>query len=135
MEVLRQASTIVHVGDFTATSVLTELRDYGRVEAVHGNMDEPALAVELPERRVVEVEGVRIGLVHDGGRASGRRERLAAAFAGCDLVVYGHTHIAEVTRVGRTWIVNPGSPTERRRARAHTMAVVRDGRPELVGLD
>ncbi|HEX2045988.1 MAG TPA: metallophosphoesterase family protein, partial [Gaiellaceae bacterium] len=64
----------------------------------------------------------------------GRHERLVAAFPGCGLVAYGHSHLPEVSRVGETWIVNPGSPTERRRARAHTLALVGVGGPELFEL-
>lgn len=120
------------MGDFTAATVLAELRELGPVEAVHGNMDDPELRALLPERLLVEAEGMRIGLVHDAGPAAGRHERLIRDFGACDLVVYGHSHQPEVARVGETWIVNPGSPTERRRAPAHTMAVVRAGVPELV---
>jgi predicted phosphodiesterase len=72
--------------------------------------------------------------VHDAGPAAGRHERLRAAFPGCGLVAYGHTHLPEVTLDAGVWIVNPGSPTERRRAPGHTIAVVREGRPELVSV-
>jgi putative phosphoesterase len=135
VQLLERASLILHVGDFTSAETLAELRTFGQVEAVHGNMDDPALKAGLPERLVVEAGDARIGLVHDGGPAPGRPERLAAAFPACAIVVYGHSHWPELTRIGRTWIVNPGSATERRRAPAHTMAVVRRGRPELVRLD
>lgn len=134
MRLLERADLVVHVGDFTALSVLDELRDLAPVAAVHGNMDEPALRGTLPERLVVEAEGLRIGLVHDAGPARRRHERLLAAFPGCDVVAYGHSHLPEVTRVEDTWVVNPGSPTERRRAAAHTMVVVAAGRPEVVEL-
>jgi uncharacterized protein len=101
--------------------VLDELRALGPVEAVHGNMDEPALRVALPAERVVEAGGTRIGLVHDPGPPVGREERLAARFPGCGAVVYGHTHMPQVDRFGEVWILNPGSPTERRRAPSRTM--------------
>jgi uncharacterized protein len=104
------------------------------VRAVHGNMDEPALRAQLPERLVVEWAGLRIGLVHDAGPREGRHARLLGWFPGCDLVAYGHTHVPEVTQVGRGWVVNPGSPTERRRAPTRTMAVLEGGRPRLVTL-
>ncbi len=102
--------------------------------AVHGNMDEAELRSLLPERAALEEEGVRIGLVHDPGPAAGRHERLRGWFADCEVVVYGHTHWPELVSVEGIWIVNPGSPTERRRAPGHTMAVVRDGVPSLVEL-
>jgi uncharacterized protein len=133
--VLERADLILHVGDLTAASVLEELRGLAPVEAVRGNMDEPALRELLPERLVVAAEGVRFGLVHDGGSAAGRSDRLAALFPGCQVVAYGHSHVPEVTRADETWIVNPGSPTERRRAPFHSFVVVADGEPQLVRLD
>jgi putative phosphoesterase len=133
--VLEQASLALHVGDVTAAAVLEELRGLVPIEAVHGNMDEPDLKAMLPERAVVEAEGLRIGLVHDPGPAQGRHERLVEWFPRCHVVAYGHTHRPEVTRHGETWIVNPGSPTERRRAPGRSLAVLVDGEPRLIALD
>jgi uncharacterized protein len=135
---LERAELILHAGDFTAASVLEELRRIAPVEAVAGNMDDAEVLAMLPERRVVEVDGARVGMVHVPGPAVGRGERLAAAFPDCDAVVYGHTHVAEVARVGDMWILNPGSPTERRGAPVHSMLVLEvdsgEIRPELVTL-
>jgi hypothetical protein len=111
---------------------LDELEAFAPVAAVHGNMDEPALRAALPGRRVVDSDGLVIGLVHDAGGAASRHEHLQALFPGCDVIVYGHTHLPEVSRVGETWILNPGSPTERRRAPEHTMIVLESGKPTLV---
>lgn len=135
---LEAADLILHAGDFVAAGVLEELSRFADVEGVAGNMDEPALLEALPERRVVEVEGTRIGIVHVPGPAVGRCERLAAGFPECDAVVYGHTHLPEVSRVGAVWILNPGSPTERRGSPIHSMLMLEveagDIRPELVTL-
>ena len=122
---------ILHAGDVVAASVLRELEAFAPVEAVYGNMDEPALRAELPERRVVEVEGVRIGLVHIPGARAGREERLVSWFAGCSAVVYGHTHVPQVEQHRSVWILNPGSPTERRRAPQRSMLVVEIGGEDL----
>lgn len=124
MAELERSDLILHAGDLVAASVLLELGAYAPVEAVHGNMDEPALRAALPERRVVEVEGVRIGMVHIAGARSGREERLASWFPGCDAVVYGHTHAPQVERYRGVWILNPGSPTERRRAEHRSLLVL-----------
>ena len=135
---LAEADLILHAGDFVGAPVLEELERLAPVEAVAGNMDEPALRERLPERRVVEVDDARIGMVHLPGPAAGRGDRLAAAFPGCDAIVYGHTHVPEVTRAGERWILNPGSPTERRGAPVHSMLVLDVEssliRPELVTL-
>ncbi|HEU5477623.1 MAG TPA: metallophosphoesterase family protein [Gaiellaceae bacterium] len=139
VEQLRSADLILHAGDVVSEEVLEELEGLGPpVHAVHGNMDERALCERLPETRVVEVSGVRIGMTHDAGPRPGREKRLARRFPGCAAVVYGHTHEPQVARVGEVWILNPGSPTERRRAPSHTMLVlkVNDERiePQLVTL-
>lgn len=126
---------ILHVGDFTSLAFLEDLQALGPVAGVHGNMDETAVKETLPGRLVVESEGLRIGLVHDAGGRTVREQRLRTLFPECSLLAYGHTHVPEVKRVGDRWILNPGSPTERRRAPEHTMIVLDAGTPELVSLD
>lgn len=132
------ADLILHVGDVVAATVLDELGGLGPVEAVYGNMDEPALRESLPQRRVVGVEGARIGMVHIPGPRAGREARLAGWFPDCDAVVYGHTHVPQLERHERVWILNPGSPTERRRAPERSMLELRihraDMRPTLISL-
>ena len=133
LPLLARADLILHVGDLTSRDFLEELRRLGPpLRAVRGNVDEVTVQDELPERLVVEAEGTRIGLVHDGGPRRGRHERLRAWFPGCDAVAYGHSHEPELARSDAVWILNPGSPTERRRAPTRTMIVVRAGAPELV---
>ena len=139
MRLLAGADLILHAGDFVSSKFLEELRRIGPpVEGVAGNMDEPLLKETLPKQRVVEVENVRIGIVHDPGPRAGREARLAARFADCEAVVYGHTHVPQVERFQHLWVLNPGSPTERRSAPVHSMLVLRvkAGRitPELVTL-
>lgn len=125
VEQLRAADLILHAGDVTAASVFEELEALGPpVRGVHGNMDDAALRKRLPAEDIVEVAGLRIGMTHDAGPRIGRAERLVRRFPDCAAVVYGHSHQPEVARVGEGWILNPGSPTERRRAPAHTMIVL-----------
>jgi uncharacterized protein len=121
---LERVELILHAGDVLTAAVLRELERFAPVEAVHGNMDEPALREALSERRVVEVGGARIGLVHIAGSRVGREERLLSWFPGCGAVVYGHTHVPQVERHHGVWILNPGSPTERRRAPHRSMIVL-----------
>jgi uncharacterized protein len=139
VERLRAADLILHAGDIVTADVLAEIEALGPpVHAVHGNMDEAALRDRLPATLVVEVGELRIGMTHEAGPRAGREERLVQRFPDCVAVVYGHTHQPQVARVGEVWIINPGSPTERRRAPSHTMLVleVTCGRiePELIEL-
>ena len=136
---LEQAELVLHAGDFVTVGVLEDLREIGPpVEGIHGNMDEPELKQLLPKQRVVEVGEVRIGMVHNPGPRNGREARLAARFADCQAVVYGHTHVPQVERFDDVWILNPGSPTERRTAPVHAMlelSITGSGiAPELVTL-
>jgi putative phosphoesterase len=139
---LRAADLILHAGDLTAAPVLEALVALGPpVAAVHGNVDAPDVVAALPERRVIEADGVRIGMVHDAGPARGRLDRQRIAFPGCAAVVFGHSHIPlhETADDGAFQIFNPGSPTDRRRQPRHTMgeAVVEGGaiRLRLIALD
>jgi uncharacterized protein len=138
VELAARAHLVLHAGDFTTAAVLDELRAVAPVEAVHGNNDEPALQASLPERLVVEAGGVRIGMVHDAGPRQRRGRRLAAAFPGCHAVVYGHSHLPEVTLCDGVWILNPGSPTQRRRAPRRSLLTIEVGdgtlEPRLVEL-
>ena len=139
LRLLAGADLVLHAGDFVSAQFLEELRRIGPpVEGVHGNMDEAALKAVLPKQRVVEAGNVRIGMVHDAGPRVGREARLAVRFEDCEAVIYGHTHVPQVERFQHLWILNPGSPTERRSSPVHSMLVlrVRGSRitPELVTL-
>ena len=132
---LRAADAILHAGDIASVGAYDELCALGpAVYAVWGNVDEPALRELLPEERVVELDGVRIGMRH----IAGREEALLERFAGCAAVVVGHSHLPVVERRRETWLLNPGSPTERRRAPFHSMLRLEleggEVRPELLRL-
>ena len=129
---------ILHLGDVVAASVLDELRQLGPVEAVYGNMDEPGLRETLPQRHVVELEGIRIGMTHIPGPRARREARLVGWFPDCQAIAYGHTHVPQLERYEGVWIVNPGSPTERRSAPTHSMLELAiaggDAEPTLIAL-
>ncbi len=135
---LAAADLILHCGDITEAPVLDMLRELGPLHAVYGNMDSPELRATLPKEHVVEAGGTRIGMVHIPGPLAGRSARLVARFPDCDAILYGHTHVPEVTREGDTWLLNPGSPTERRKAPHRTLLELRITRgkitPQLVTL-
>jgi hypothetical protein len=126
VEHMRSADLVLHAGDFSTAEVLEDLRALGPpVAAVHGNIDSAELRGSLPERQVVEAAGVRIGLLHDAGPATGRLRRLRMAFPECDAVVFGHSHIPLHEEEAGFQIFNPGSPTDRRRQPRHSMGLAR----------
>jgi putative phosphoesterase len=137
-----RADVVVHAGDWVGVDLLDALEERAtRLVGVHGNNDGPALRARLPEVARVELAGVRLAVVHETGAAAGRERRCAAAYPDVDVLVFGHSHIPWDTTAtrpdGRTLrLLNPGSPTDRRRQPTFTWmtAVAADGRLEEVRL-
>jgi uncharacterized protein len=128
VERIATADLLIHAGDLMTVEVLRELEAIGPpVAAVHGNMDTAELRRLLPAERVVEAGGARIAMVHDAGPRSGRLDRLRRRFGDrAAAVVFGHSHLPMHERAPDGFqIFNPGSPTERRKAPAHTMGMAR----------
>jgi len=128
VERIEAADLLVHAGDFMTVEVLRELEQIGPpLLGVHGNVDSAELRRLLPGERVVAVEQARIALIHDAGPSAGRLERMRRRFGDiADAVVFGHSHLPLHESADDGFqIFNPGSPTERRRAPAHTMGVAR----------
>lgn len=116
------ADLIVHAGDWVDESVLDELARIGPLLGVWGNNDGPALRERLPEIARADIEGVRVAVVHETGASAGREKRMDAAFPDTDLLVFGHSHIPwDTTAPGGLRLLNPGSPTDRRRQPACTI--------------
>jgi uncharacterized protein len=125
VEKIRAADALIHAGDFSAPSVLEDLREICPVVyAVHGNVDDPELRRELPEALAVEIGGRTVAVLHDAGPEKGRLARLRARFPEADAVVFGHSHLPLQETEGGFQIFNPGSPTERRRAPRTSMGLL-----------
>jgi putative phosphoesterase len=141
---LAEADLVLHVGDITESFVLDLLAELAPVEAVAGNNDGPELVERLGHTRVVTVESVRSGMTH-GHLGTGRStpERALRTFEQTDpplaAVAFGHSHQPLVGRNGTTWLLNPGSPTDRRREPSFSFLRVRvtgaELEPELVRYD
>jgi uncharacterized protein len=125
------ADVVVHAGDWVDVALLDEFeRRSRRLVAVHGNNDHGALRTRLPEVARAEIGGLRVAVVHETGEAKGREGRCAARFSDTDLLVFGHSHIPwDTTAPGGLRLLNPGSPTDRRRQPHGTFvtAVADDG--------
>ncbi len=121
---LEQAEVVLHAGDIVDASVLDELEAYAPTHAVLGNNDHDLVGV-LPERLELTLAGVAVGMVHDSGPRRGREARLRRAFPTAELVVFGHSHIPwDGPGLEGQWLLNPGSPTQRRSQPHPTLATV-----------
>ena len=128
VERIAAADLLLHAGDFSTLEVLRELESIGPpVVGVHGNVDSADLRRILPDERIVDAGGARIALLHDAGPRRGRLDRMRRRFGDrADVLVFGHSHLPVHERAPDGFqILNPGSPTERRRAPAHAMGLIR----------
>ncbi len=129
---VREADAVIHAGDWVDGATLDLLEARSRLLiGVYGNNDGPDLRARLPEVARAELGGVRLGVVHETGAAQGRERRCAERFPDLDLLVFGHSHIPwDSTAPGGLRLLNPGSPTDRRRQPSCTYmtAVAAEGR-------
>jgi putative phosphoesterase len=116
---------ILHAGDLVEIGVVTALARIAPVHAVRGNMDLGA-AAELPARRVVELAGFRIGMIHGAGLAGPLEDAVFAELIGegVDVMVFGHSHVPLVRRVAGHLLLNPGSPASGRSSAGRTVALL-----------
>jgi uncharacterized protein len=123
-DALGDADLILHAGDVLTDDLLDELRAFAPVHAVLGNNDY-GLAGLLPDTRVVDLDGIRVAMVHDSGARAGRAARLHRRFPDADVVVFGHSHMPLNERgIDGQLLFNPGSPTQRRMAPTHTIGIL-----------
>jgi uncharacterized protein len=111
------ADVVIHAGDWVSVAALDALEARARrLVGVYGNNDGPRLRARLPEVAHADLDGLRLAVVHETGAAAGREARCAARFPDTDLLVFGHSHIPwDSTAPGGLRLLNPGSPTDRRR--------------------
>lgn len=128
---IAEADVVVHAGDWVDVTLLDAMEKRARrLVGVYGNNDGQALRIRLPEIATEELGGVRLAVIHETGSAQGREERCAARFPGTDLLVFGHSHIPWDTTTGSGLrLLNPGSPTDRRRQPfcTYVSALIADG--------
>ena len=129
-EAIDRADVVVHAGDWVDTVTLDRLQGRSRrLVGVFGNNDGPELRARLPEVARFELDGIRFAVVHETGPSAGREARCDTRFPGTDVLLFGHSHIPwDATTPGGIRLLNPGSPTDRRRQPACTyLTAVVDG--------
>lgn len=123
LQYLKKADQLLHAGDLMDLGLLDTLADYAPVKAVRGNLD--AQDDRLPETLEFELDGVRVAMIHDSGPKKGRRSRMKRRFPEARVIVFGHSHIPWLEDEGGLLLLNPGSPTDKRRQPDYTCALLR----------
>ncbi len=117
---------ILHAGDIVDLSVIEVLEQFGSVYAVSGNMDPAPVRKSLPEKRIVELNGFRIGLIHGWGYPEGLAGKVQQKFTGekVDCIVFGHSHHPYDRVENGVLMFNPGSPTDKRFATSRNVGIL-----------
>jgi putative phosphoesterase len=133
------ADLILHAGDIVDMSVIDELAAIAPTLAVPGNMDPPQAHAVLPEKRVLEVEGKLLGLIHGWGAPDGIERRVLSKFSDVDMIVFGHTHRPVIEKIADVLLLNPGTPDDQRFSDqlSYIELKIEDGsiEPQIIWLD
>ncbi|MBM7553849.1 metallophosphoesterase family protein [Thalassobacillus pellis] len=114
---LANADLIIHAGDWQTIEVYEELSRYGKVAGVYGNVDNQDIIVVTEEKKLIELEGFTIGVVHGHGEKKTTEKRALDAFTEeeVDCIIFGHSHIPLLRYFKKTLLFNPGSLTDKRK--------------------
>ncbi len=134
LDLVPRVDVVVHAGDWVDAGTLDLLEARARrLVAVYGNNDGPDLRARLPEVAYADLGGLRFGVVHETGPAQGRERRCAERFPDLDVLVFGHSHVPwDTVADDRLRLLNPGSPTDRRREPHCTYMTARVADGDLV---
>ena len=136
----KTADLILHTGDWKSIEVVQMLSELAEVRGVSGNVDGEVIRGQFPSQQVMQVGHVKIGLVHGHGEKQTTEKRAIAAFEGVplDIIIFGHSHIPMLRYMNKTLLLNPGSPTDKRKLPHYSFAILHIGeeiRAELVFFD
>ena len=125
-QLLSGTDAIIHVGDFQAMSVIENLSVIAPFYGVCGNMDPEGIKKMLPEKRIINLGGFAIGLIHGWGAPAGLEDRVFSSFygKGVDVIVFGHSHHPLNRLKNEILLFNPGSPTDNRFSETNSMGIL-----------
>lgn len=141
-DVLSKLDFIVHAGDFTTLEAFQKIEKLNKLVAVRGNMDTNEVRKKLPSKQVINVEGVRIGIIHGWGDPHTLPDKVLKEFQGENVrcIIFGHSHQAMNEERGGILLFNPGSPTDMIYARFRSYGILEvdkggEVKGEIVRLD
>ena len=136
----KTADLILHTGDWKSVKVVQMLSKYAEVKGVSGNVDGEDIKEHFPLQQVIQIGHVKIGLVHGHGEKKTTEKRAIEAFEGVplDVIIFGHSHIPILRYMNKTLLLNPGSPTDKRKLPYYSFAILHieeEIRAELIFFD
>jgi putative phosphoesterase len=129
IEELKEADLIIHAGDWQTIDVYNDLKNYGKVIGVFGNVDGPEIKEIFGEKALIKEHGYKIGITHGHGKGKTTEKRALLAFNSelVDCIIFGHSHIPIKKYEDGILLFNPGSPTDKRRQGKYSFGVLKIG--------
>ncbi|MBO9129127.1 metallophosphoesterase [Bacillus sp. 165] len=126
---LAAADLIIHAGDWQTIEVYEEIKQYGQIAGVYGNVDGKEIMQMFPDKILLECNGYTIGVVHGHGKTLTTEQRALAAFEeeNVDCIIFGHSHIPVKKYINNILLFNPGSPTDKRRQPCYSYGILTAG--------
>jgi len=124
LKAFENVDLIIHAGDLVRLEVLDTLTSLAPVKAVYGNMDQPEVKQELPDKLRISVEGIKIGVIHGWGAPNGLSKRIRPTFPDCNCIIFGHSHSPMYQWTEGVLFLNPGSPTDKRFSPTNSFALL-----------
>ncbi|WP_462409806.1 metallophosphoesterase family protein [Neobacillus sp. Marseille-QA0830] len=123
---LKEADLIIHAGDWQTLEVYHQLASFGKVAGVYGNVDGEDIQTKFPDKLMIEEKGFKIGVVHGHGTGKTTEKRALEAFKGeqLDCIIFGHSHIPVHKYDQGILLLNPGSPTDKRRQKQYSFGIL-----------
>ncbi len=117
---------ILHLGDFTGPEVAQWFQELAPLDAVAGNNDPALLWRRFGRKKIITHGEIRLGMIHGDGSNGTTLERALDAFAHdtVDVILFGHSHNPYCVRHGDVWVLNPGSPTDKRRNAQYSYGIL-----------
>lgn len=133
LKAFENVDLIIHAGDLVRLEVLDALNSLAPVKAVYGNMDQPEVKQELPDKLRISIEGIKIGVIHGWGAPNGLSKRIRLSFPDCNCIIFGHSHSPMYQWSEDVLFLNPGSPTDKRFSPTNSFALLNVEEKKLEG--
>lgn len=132
LQYLEDIDLIIHAGDFQRYEIYQQFCQYKEVIAVHGNNDDKKLIEVLPRKTIIDIEKIKIGLFHGHGLKIGTNKNTNSINRSIqefkddevNLIIFGHSHTPIIKVVNDITLINPGSPTNKRRQPYYSFGIL-----------
>lgn len=123
---LKDVDLVIHAGDYTSNKVIPYIEKYHKFIGVYGNNDKGEIRSKVKEKQIITLDKYKIGVYHGHGSKKNTLDNVYEIFKNdsLDVIIFGHSHKPFVTTKNKTLIINPGSPTSKRKEKYYSYIIL-----------